>query len=88
MKYTKTQLQLLENARNYGGTYSITTSYGRGPKGGKTVSHGARDRDALLKLEELGLVEITDRQPWQFYTNGWRQHGASIAFKLTEKAAK
>ena len=48
-KLTKTQAQLLDNARKYDGRYSITTSYGRGPKGGKTVSHGARERDALLK---------------------------------------
>jgi hypothetical protein len=82
-KLTKTQAQLLEYARKHDGQYSVTTGYGHGPKGGKK-QHGMRERDALLTLETLGLVEITDRQPWQEYNSGWRQHGTSIAFKIKE----
>jgi hypothetical protein len=78
---TKTQTQLLELARTYGGKYSITTGYGRGPKGGK-ISFGMRQRDALFALEDAGLVVITDRQPWQDYHHGYGQSGNSIAFKL------
>ncbi len=84
LKLTKTQAQLLDNARKYDGRYSITVGYGRGPQGGRTVSHGARERSAVYKLEKLGLVEITDRQPWSFYQNGWRHFGDSIAFKIKE----
>jgi hypothetical protein len=87
MKLTKTQKYLLETALTYDGKYSITTSYGHGPKGGRRF-FGMRERDALLKLEELGLVEITSREPWQDYNNGWKQSGNTLAFRLTTKEAK
>jgi hypothetical protein len=78
---TKTQASLLELARKYGGNYSITTCYGRGPKGGR-VTGGARERDAMFALEKMGLIVITDRQPWEEYNSGYKQSGNSIAFKL------
>jgi hypothetical protein len=81
---TKTQTKLLKLARTYGGKYSITTAYGRGPQGGKR-NYGARERDALFKLEDLGLVEITSRQPWEEYNRGYKQSGNVLAFKLTTK---
>lgn len=78
---TKTQTKLLELAREYGGHYSITTCYGRGPKGGK-VRAGMRERDALFALEKLGFVVITNRQPWSETNRGYTQSGNSIAFKV------
>jgi hypothetical protein len=80
---TKTQTKLLELARTYGGKYSIVTCYGFGPKGGNRT-HGLRERDALLQLEVMGLVEITSREPWQEYFSGqgYKQGGNVLSFSL------
>ena len=57
-KLTKTQQALLDraNARD-GRISSVEACGGKGAKGGR-LSWGARERDALNKLAELGLVEI------------------------------
>jgi hypothetical protein len=79
--YTKTQTKLIDLARKHNGFYSIETCYGRGPKGGK-LQAGVRERNALFDLEEMGIVEITSREPWQEYNSGFKQSGNIIAFKL------
>lgn len=80
---TKTQTKLLELARKHNGRYSITTGYGFGPKGGR-VSGGIRERDAMFALVELGVIVITDRQPWQEYNRGYKQSGNTFAFQLKD----
>lgn len=80
---TKTEQNLIQLAKQYGGRYSIETCYGRGPKGGRRT-YGARERDALFKLEKAGLVTITSRQPWQEYNRGYGMSGNVIAFELAK----
>ena len=80
---TKTEQLLLDRAAEYGGRYSISTLYGRGPYGGR-VSGGLRERNALFKLERAGLIEITDRQPWSDYNRGYCQSGNVIAYRLVK----
>ncbi len=79
---TKTQQYLMEMLAKHSGTYSIETCYGRGPQGGKTVTHGARQRDAMFALEEQGVIKIVSRQPWSESRNGYTQGGTVIAFSL------
>jgi hypothetical protein len=53
---TKTQQHLMEMLAKHSGTYSIETCYGRGPQGGKTVTHGARRRDAMFAPISVRVV--------------------------------
>ncbi len=79
---TKTQQHLMEMLAKHRGTYSIETCYGRGPQGGKTVSHGARQRDAMFALEEQGVIKIVSCQPWSESRHGHTQSGNHIVFSL------
>jgi hypothetical protein len=81
MRLTKTELELLELAASRGGFAAITTLYGRGSRGGR-VSGGIRERNALFKLVDLGLVKITERAAWQDYNRGYGQGGNIITFQL------
>ena len=78
---TKTEQLLLDRAARSGGRSCVITAYGRGPYGGR-VTGGKRERNALLKLESAGLIEITDRQPWSDYNRGYCQSGNSIVYRL------
>lgn len=81
---TKTEQKLIDLARKYGGSYSVTTAYGRGPNGGR-ISGGYRERDAMYKLAAKGLIKIVDRQPWEEYNRGNKQSGNTFAFTLVDK---
>lgn len=81
-KLSKTELMLLSAARERGGYYGLETAYGLGSRGGR-ISAGKRERDAMFKLETRGLIQITSRQPWQDYNNGYRSSGTVFSFKLT-----
>lgn len=81
MKLSKTETKLLTIARQYGGHYSIETCYGRGSYGGRR-NYGARDRNAMFKLEKAGLIRIVSRQPWQDYNRGYSQSGNVFCFEL------
>ncbi len=81
MKLSKTEAQLIEKARYYGGSYGVQTCYGRGPSGGR-VQYGTRERNAVYKLVERGLAMVTNVEPWQDYNRGYGQGGNVISFKL------
>jgi hypothetical protein len=82
MRLTKTQQYLLDQAKARGGAYAVETGAGRGAKGGR-IRYGARERDALFKLEAAGLVRVTWRQGDSWWTgNGNSVHGTVIAFEL------
>ena len=53
---TKTETKLIIEAIRNGGSGSIETFYH------KRKTHGARERNALFKLEANGIVEIVSRQ--------------------------
>ena len=78
---TKTEKMLLEEAKRHGGRYSVQTCYGRGPYGGKT-NYGSRERNAMFKLVERGLIEITCRNPWNDVNRGYTQGGTVFAFRI------
>lgn len=80
-KLTKTEQKLIDYAKYHGGRYGITTTYGRGPYGGR-VNYGARERNAMFNLEKKGLIKITYLQHWQEYNRGYGQGGTSFAFEL------
>lgn len=82
MQLTKTQRQLIDDARAHGGVFSVTRVSGRGAFGGR-ISHGARQRDALFALERAGLVRIVDRQTDTDYARGNAVHSTSWAYALT-----
>ncbi len=79
---TKTQQYLMEMIASHGGVYGVDTMHGRGPKGGKTVSAGARLRTAMFALESKGLIKITARSAWSDSRNGHAISGTSFAFSL------
>jgi hypothetical protein len=79
---TKTQRALIERARLYGGQAAIDAGSGRGALGGR-VSFGNRERAALHKLVELGMVEITNRIKDVEYRRGNSVHTTTIVYRLT-----
>lgn len=81
---TKTEQTLIKLATDNGGRYGITTEYGRGPYGGR-VQAGARERNAMFKLEAKGLIKIVDRQQWADYNRGYGTGGTTFAFVLVDK---
>jgi hypothetical protein len=85
MKLSKTEVALIQRAKQNGGTGGFETRYGRGPCGGR-LNHGARQRDALLSLESHGLVTITVREPWQDYNRGYGSGGTIFAYRLNAQA--
>jgi hypothetical protein len=78
----KTQQHLMAMIAAHGGVYGVDTMSGRGPGGGKTVSAGARQRDAMFALENKGLIKITNRTAWTESRNGYTVGGTSFAFSL------
>lgn len=81
MKLTKTQQNLIDQAKKHGGMFSVDTTSGRGPQGGR-VAYGARDRAAMFGLEKMGLITITGRQPWSDCNRGYTMGGTHFAFRL------
>ena len=79
---TKTQRALIERARLYGGQAAIDAGSGRGALGGR-ISFGNRERAALHKLVELGMVEITNRVKDVDYSRGNSVHTTTIMYRLT-----
>ena len=51
---SKTEQMILSEITKRG-FFSIETCYGRGPGGGR-VQYGVRDRNAMFKLEKIGLI--------------------------------
>jgi len=78
---TKTEKMLLEEAKKHNGRYSVETCYGRGPYGGR-ANYGARERNAMFKLEKRGMIEITERTRWNDVNRGYTQGGTVFAFKI------
>ncbi len=79
---TKTQQHLMEMLAKHGGFYDVYTCHGRGPQGGKTVTHGARERDAMFALQKRGLIMIVDQQTWSEARNGNTRTFNSFGFRL------
>lgn len=79
---TKTEQKLIQLAKQCAGRYSISTCYGRGPGGGRR-NYGARERNAMFKMEKAGLIRIVDRQPWQDTNRGYTMSGNTFLFELT-----
>ena len=77
---TKTEQMILSEITKRG-FFSIETCYGRGPGGGR-VQYGVRDRNAMFKLEKLGLIKITKRESWQDYNRGYGQGGTIFQMEL------
>ena len=77
---TKTEQMILSEIAKRG-FFSIETCYGRGTGGGR-VQYGVRDRNAMFKLEKLGLITITKRESWQDYNRGYGQGGTIFQMEL------
>lgn len=83
MKLGKTESQLIEHARVCGGHYSVECGGGRKRTGGK-VSYGTRDRRAVNRLVERGLVTITDINSSYETDGGYTIRSTILSFKLNE----
>ena len=81
MTLTKTQQALIERAKLYGGQAAIDCGSGRGALGGR-ISFGSRERAALYKLVEMGLVEITNRIKDVDYNRGNSIHTTTTMYRL------
>jgi hypothetical protein len=80
--YTKTQQRLIERAKLYGGLAAVDVGSGRGALGGR-ITFGNRERAALQKLVDMGLVEITNRVKDVDYNRGNSIHSTTIVYRLT-----
>ena len=61
MKYTKTEMKLIEEAhKNHLGLVSAEKFVGRGPEGGR-VNYGKRRHSALSRLIHDGVLEQVER---------------------------
>ena len=80
-KLTKTQQALIDSAKARGGFFSIESGSGRGAKGGR-VSYGSRERAAVHKLAELGLVEITNSVRDVDYTRSYSIWSTVVSFRV------
>ena len=78
---TKTEQMILSEIAKRG-FFNIETCYGRGAGGG----YGIRARNAMFKLEKIGLIKITNRESWQDYNRGYSQGGTIFHVELTENA--
>jgi len=81
IKLNKTQQELIARAQKHGGAASVVACSGRGALGGR-VSFGSRERAALHKLVELGLVRITDRDSDRDYNRGNCIHSTSYRYEI------
>ena len=78
---TKTQQHLIERAKLYGGQAAVDAGSGRGALGGR-ISFGNRERAALHKLVEMGMVEITNRVKDVDYNRGNSVHTTTTMYRL------
>lgn len=78
---TKTQQSLIERAKLYNGMASIDCGSGRGALGGR-VSFGNRERAALQKLADMGLVEVTNHIRDVDYNRGNSVHTTTMVYRL------
>ena len=46
------------------------------------ANYGARERNAMFKLEKRGMIEITERTRWNDVNRGYTQGGTVFAFKI------
>ncbi len=81
MALTKTQLELINRAKTHGGAASVVAGSGRGALGGR-VSFGNRERAALHKLAEMGLIKITHRDADRDYNRGNCVHSTSYRYEI------
>jgi len=79
---TKTQQALIARAKLYGGQAAIDSGSGRGAFGGR-VSFGNRERAALHKLTEMGLVKITNLVKDVDYSRGNSVHTTTTMYQIT-----
>ena len=70
---TKTEKMILAEVAKRG-YFAVETCYGKGPYGG-SVQYGLRERRAMFKLVDAGILKITKREPWQDYNRGYSQSG-------------
>lgn len=78
---TKTQQELIARAQKHGGAASVVAVSGRGAFGGR-VSFGSRERTAMFKLVELGLVKVTHRDSDRDYNRGNCVQSTSFRYEL------
>ena len=78
---TKTEQMILSEITNRG-FFNIETCYGRGAGGG----YGIRARNAMFKLEKIGLIKITNRESWQDCNRGYSRGGTIFHVELTKNA--
>lgn len=81
MKLTKTQQALIARANLYGGRAAVESGSGRGAFGGR-ITFGCRERAALHKLVNMGLVEITNLAKDVDYNRGNSIHSTAIMYRL------
>ena len=63
MKFTKTQLDLIERAQRRG-KVCVLTAWGTGPQGGR-VSMGGREDSAARKLVAMGIFKAPDPEEYR-----------------------
>lgn len=80
-KLNKTQQALIARAQQHGGAASVVAGSGRGAFGGR-VSFGSRERTAMFKLVEMGLVKVTARDTDRDYNRGNCVHGTSFRYEI------
>lgn len=78
---TKTEQMLIAEATKRGGTYAIDSISGRGAFGGK-VQAGIRERNALFKLAERGIVTIVQRHNSVDHNRGYAVWTNTFVFSL------
>lgn len=84
MRLTKTQQYLLDQAKGRA-VCAIDVIGGRGAFGGR-VSAGNRERTALNKLSDLGLVQITNQMTSTDYNRGNCVWTTTICYRLNREA--
>ena len=82
MRFTKTEIQLIEEAhKNHMGLVSAEKFVGRGPEGGR-VNYGKRRHSALSRLIRDGIFEQVDRSSSLQTENGYGINCYMIVAKL------
>lgn len=81
-RLTKTQQILIDRAKLYGGVAGVDNGSGRGAFGGR-VSFGNRERAALHKLRDMGLVTITNTMTDRDYNRGNCIHTTTVYYRLS-----
>ena len=81
-KLNKTQQALIARAQAHGGAACVVACSGRGAFGGR-VSLGGRERAAMFKLADMGLVKVTHRDSDRDYNRGNCVQSTSFRYVLT-----